>query len=216
MRLIQELNESVEVIHESRLGSEKQLHIQGIFLQSNIKNRNGRIYPEAMMDREVNRYIKESVEKNKAYGEGTHPDGPQINYDRISHRIISLKKEGTNWIGKAIILDTPMGNIAKGILNGGGALGTSSRALGSLKMNNEGVNVVQDDFLLMTAGDLVTDPSGPDCWVSGLMENVEWIYQNGRFEKIADESKSIILSAPSARLDEAQLIAFQHFLNNIK
>lgn len=216
MKLIQELNESVEVIIENKLSKDKQLHIQGIFLQSNIKNRNGRLYPEEIMDKEVNRYIKESIEKNKAYGEGTHPDKPQINYDRISHRIVSLKKEGTNWIGKAIILDTPMGNIAKGILNGGGALGTSSRALGSLKMNNEGVNIVQNDFLLMTAGDLVTDPSGPDCWVSGLMESADWIYQNGRFEQVADQSKRIIKNASFNNLEEQKILAFQYFLKNIK
>ena len=174
------------------------------------------MYPESIMDKEVNRYIKEKVDRKIAYGEGTHPDGPSLNYDRISHLITSLHKEGTNWIGKAKILDTPMGNIAKGILNGGGRLGTSSRALGSLKMNNEGVNVVQNDFMLMTAGDLVLDPSGPDCWVEGLMESAEWIYQNGKFEQVADQSKSIIKKASSMNLEEQKILAFQYFLKSIK
>jgi hypothetical protein len=174
------------------------------------------MYPEAIMDKEVNRYIKEKVEQRTAYGEGTHPDGPSINYDRISHLITSLKKEGTNWVGKAKILETPMGNIAKGILLGGGKLGTSSRALGSLKMNNEGVNVVQSDFFLTTAGDLVTDPSGPDCWVEGLMESAEWVYQNGRFEQLADDAKRTIIKATSLNLEEQKALAFQRFLRNIK
>lgn len=216
MKLIQELNEAVDVIIEEKLGKDKELYIKGIFLQSNIKNRNGRMYPEAVMDKEVQRYIKEKVEKQIAYGEGTHPDGPSLNYDRISHLITSLHKEGTNWIGKAKILDTPMGSIAKGILNGGGRLGTSSRALGSLKMNNEGVNVVQNDFMLMTAGDLVLDPSGPDCWVTGLMESAEWVYQDGRFEQVANQSKSIIAKATSINLEEQKILAFQHFLRSIK
>jgi len=216
MKLIREVNESMNVIVEETSGKGKQLYIEGIFLQSNIKNRNGRMYPESIMDKEVTRYIKEKVEKNTAYGEGTHPDGPTINYDRISHRITKLTKDGTNWVGKAIILNTPMGKIAEGILEGGGRLGTSSRALGSLKMNSEGINVVQDDFLLMTAGDIVTDPSGPDCWVNGLMESADWIYQNGRFEQIADKSKQIIKSASIGNLEEAKIIAFQNFLKSVK
>ena len=168
MKLIREVNDSLNMVVEEKLGKGKQLYVEGIFLQSNIKNRNGRMYPESIMDKEVQRYIKEKVEKNSAFGELGHPDSPSINLDRISHLITSLRKEGTNWIGKAKILDTPMGQIAKGIIEGGGRIGTSSRALGSLKMNNEGINVVQNDFMLSTAGDLVSDPSAPDAWLSGL------------------------------------------------
>lgn len=216
MKLIRELNESVELVVENKLGKEKQLYVKGIFLQSNIKNRNGRMYPEAIMDKEVNRYIKEKIEKNSAFGELSHPENPSINLDRISHLITSLKKDGPNWIGKAKILDTPMGKIAAGIINGGGRLGTSSRALGSLKMNNEGVNVVQDDLMIVTAGDLVGDPSAPDAWLTGLMESAEWIYQDGKFEMIADHSKKIIKSASMNNLDEAKVKAFQTFLKHIK
>ena len=216
MKLIREVNDSLNMVVEEKLGKGKQLYVEGIFLQSNIKNRNGRMYPESIMDKEVQRYIKEKVEKNSAFGELGHPDSPSINFDRISHLITSLRKEGTNWIGKAKILDTPMGQIAKGIIEGGGRIGTSSRALGSLKMNNEGINVVQNDFMLSTAGDLVSDPSAPDAWLSGLMESAEWIYQDGKFEQVADQSKSIIKKATSINLEEQQILAFQHFLRNIK
>ena len=216
MKLIREVNDSLNMVVEEKLGKGKQLYVEGIFLQSNIKNRNGRMYPESIMDKEVQRYIKEKVEKNSAFGELGHPDSPSINLDRISHLITSLRKEGTNWIGKAKILDTPMGQIAKGIIEGGGRIGTSSRALGSLKMNNEGINVVQNDFMLSTAGDLVSDPSAPDAWLSGLMESAEWIYQDGKFEQVADQSKSIIKKATSINLEEQQILAFQHFLRNIK
>ena len=216
MKLIREVNDSLNMVVEEKLGKGKQLYVEGIFLQSNIKNRNGRMYPESIMDKEVQRYIKEKVEKNSAFGELGHPDSPSINLDRISHLITSLRKEGTNWIGKAKILDTPMGQIAKGIIEGGGRIGTSSRALGSLKMNNEGINVVQNDFMLSTAGDLVSDPSAPDAWLSGLMESAEWIYQDGKFEQVADQSKSIIKKATSINLEEQKILAFQHFLRNIK
>lgn len=216
MKLIREVNESLNTIVEEKLGKGKQLYVEGIFLQSNIKNRNGRMYPESIMDKEVGRYIKEKIERNSAFGELGHPDSPSINLDRISHLITSLRKEGTNWIGKAKILDTPMGQIAKGIIEGGGRIGTSSRALGSLKLNSEGVNVVQHDFMLSTAGDLVSDPSAPDAWLNGLMESAEWVYQNGRFEQVADQSKKYIKSVSSANLEEAKIIAFQNFLKSIK
>jgi hypothetical protein len=216
MKLIREVNDSLNMVVEEKLGKGKQLYVEGIFLQSNIKNRNGRLYPEAVMDKEVNRYIKEKVEKNTAFGELSHPDGPTLNLDRVSHLITSLRKEGTNWIGKAKILDTPMGQIAKGIIDGGGKLGTSSRALGSLKMNNEGVNVVQNDFMIVTAGDLVSDPSAPDAWLTGLMENAEWIYQDGKFEMIADTAKKTITKATSLNLEEQKIRAFQNFLRSIK
>jgi Prohead core protein serine protease len=216
MKLIQELNESVELLTED-VGGKKTHHIHGIFLQSEIKNRNGRIYPEATMDKEVNRYIKEKVDKNQAFGELTHPNSPTLNLQNVSHLITSLVKEGTNWVGKAKILDTPMGNIAKGILDGGGRLGVSSRALGSLKMNNEGVNIVQPDFFLSTAADLVSDPSGPDCWVNGIMENKEWVYVDGVYiERYIEEAKKEIRMAKFGKIEEAKLHAFQNFLAKIK
>ena len=216
MKLIREVNESLKLIEENKLGKGKQLFVEGIFLQSNIKNRNGRMYPESVMDNEVNRYIKEKVNKNTAFGELGHPDSPSINLDRISHLITSLRKEGHNWIGKAKILDTPMGRIAEGIIKGGGQLGTSSRALGSLKMNNEGINVVQNDFMLSTAGDLVSDPSAPDAWVQGIMESADWVYVDGKFERRVDEAKRSIRAAKSNNLDEAKILAFQQFLKSIR
>lgn len=216
MKLIREVNETVSMIVEEKLGKGKQLYVEGVFLQSNIKNRNGRMYPESIMDNEVQRYIKEKVEKNSAFGELGHPESPSINLDRISHLITNLRKEGNNWIGKAKILDTPMGRIAEGILKGGGRIGTSSRALGSLKMNNEGVNVVQNDFMLSTAGDLVSDPSAPDAWVQGIMEGASWVYVDGKFEKHVDEARRTITKATSMNLEEQKILAFQHFLRSIK
>ena len=216
MKLIREVNESLNMIVEEKLGKGKQLYVEGVFLQSNIKNRNGRMYPESIMDNEVQRYIKEKVEKNSAFGELGHPESPSINLDRISHLITNLRKEGNNWIGKAKILDTPMGRIAEGILKGGGRIGTSSRALGSLKMNNEGVNVVQNDFMLSTAGDLVSDPSAPDAWVQGIMEGASWVYVDGKFEKHVDEARRTITKATSINLEEQKILAFQHFLRSIK
>ena len=216
MKLIREVNETLNMIVEEKLGKGKQLFVEGIFLQSNIKNRNGRMYPESVMDKEVTRYIKEKVDKHTAFGELGHPDSPSINLDRISHLIVNLRKEGNNWIGKAKILDTPMGRIAEGIIKGGGQLGTSSRALGSLKMNNEGINVVQNDFMLSTAGDLVSDPSAPDACVNGIMESESWVFVDGKFERQVDEARRLIRSAPSNRLEEVKALAFQQFLKSIK
>lgn len=216
MKLIREVSESLNMVVEEKLGKGKQLFVEGIFLQSNIKNRNGRMYPESVMDNEVNRYIKERVDKHTAFGELGHPDSPSINLDRISHLIVNLRKEENNWIGKAKILDTPMGRIAEGIIKGGGQLGISSRALGSLKMNNEGINVVQNDFMLSTAGDLVSDPSAPDAWVNGIMESESWVFVDGKFERQVDEARHSIKSAPSNRLEEVKALAFQQFLKSIK
>jgi len=216
MKLIRELNESVELLTEEKDGK-KTHHIHGVFLQSAIKNRNGRIYPEDVMDKEVGRYLKEKVLTNQAFGELQHPQNAHIDLRNVSHIVTSLVKEGTNWIGKAKILDTPMGQIAKGILEGGGRLGVSSRALGSLKMNNEGVHIVQPDFKLMAAADIVSDPSGPDCFVNGIMENKEWVFVNGIYtEEYVDEAKATIRSARSGKIQEVSLKAFQKFLLNIK
>ena len=217
MRLIREVFEQTNTIVESKLGKGKEYFIEGIFLQSELKNRNGRMYPESIMDNEVNRYIKESVEKNRAYGELGHPDTPSINLDRVSHMIVSLRKEGTNYIGKAKILETPMGQIARGLLDGGANLGVSSRALGSLQANNEGVQIVQDDFMLSTAADIVADPSAPDAFVRGIMESKEWVFVDGKFvEQHIEEAQRSIRKASSRNLQEAKIYAFQKFLSKIR
>jgi hypothetical protein len=216
MKLIREVTESVNLVTEAKNGK-KEHFIEGIFLQSELKNRNGRMYPESVMDKEVARYMKEQVEQNRAYGELGHPDTPSINLDRVSHLIVSLKKEGTNYVGKAKILETPMGNIARGLLDGGANLGVSSRALGSLKSNNEGVQIVQDDFMLSTAADIVADPSAPDAFVRGIMESKEWVFVDGKFvEKHIEEVKHTIRKTSSRHLEEAKIRAFQNFLMKIK
>ena len=217
MKLIREVYETTNVIVEEKLGKPKQYFIEGVFLQSEIKNRNGRMYRESTMDREVGRYLKEAVEMNRAYGELGHPEGPGINLDRVSHMITSLRKEGTNYIGRAKILDTPMGQIAKGLLEGGANLGVSSRAMGSLKTNHEGVQIVQDDFMLSTAADIVADPSAPDAYVRGIMEGKEWTFVDGKFvEQNIEEVKSFIKKTSSRNLEEAKIQAFQHFLSKIR
>ena len=217
MKLIKEVFESTNLIVEETKGGKKQYFIEGIFLQSDLKNRNGRMYPESVMDKEVNRYLKEAISNNRAYGELGHPDTPSINLDRVSHLITSLRKEGTNYVGRAKILETPMGNIARGLLDGGANLGVSSRALGSLKMNNEGVNVVQDDFMLSTAADIVADPSAPDAFVRGIMESKEWVFVDGKYvEKNIEETQKFIRRASSKQLQEAKILAFQNFLSKIK
>lgn len=217
MKLIREVYEQTSYIVEDKLGKGKEYFIEGIFLQSELKNRNGRVYPESVMDGEVKRYVENYVSKNRAYGELGHPDTPSINLDRVSHLITSLKKEGTNYIGRAKILDTPMGKIAKGLLDGGAQLGVSSRALGSLKLNKEGVQVVQDDFMLSTAADIVADPSAPDAFVRGIMESAEWVFVDGRYEqRQIEESQRLIRAASSKQLTETSLKAFQQFLNSIK
>jgi hypothetical protein len=217
MRLIREVLDTTNLIVESKLGKGKEYFIEGIFLQSELKNRNGRMYPESIMDNEVGRYIKESVDKNRAYGELGHPDTPSINLDRVSHMIVSLRKEGTNYIGKAKILETPMGQIARGLLDGGANLGVSSRALGSLQTNNEGVQIVQDDFMLSTAADIVADPSAPDAFVRGIMESKEWVFVDGKFvEQHIEEAQRSIRKASSRNLEEAKIHAFQKFLSKIR
>jgi hypothetical protein len=217
MRLIKEVFDTTNVIVEEKLGKKKEYFIEGVFLQSELKNRNGRMYPEQVMDAEVQRYNENYVMKNRAYGELGHPDTPSINLDRVSHLITSLRKEGTNYIGRAKILDTPMGQIAKGLLDGGANLGVSSRALGSLQMNKEGVQVVQDDFMLSTAADIVADPSAPDAFVRGIMEGKEWVFVNGHYvERDIDEAKAFVKRASSRNLQEAKVLAFQNFLSKIR
>jgi hypothetical protein len=217
MKLIREVYDTVNIVTEGSLGKGKDYFIEGIFLQAELVNRNGRMYTEKVMDKEVQRYCEQYIDKNRAYGELGHPDSPSINLDRVSHMIVSLRKEGTNYIGKAKILDTPMGKIAKGLLDGGANLGVSSRALGSLKTNSEGVQIVQDDFMLSTAADIVADPSAPDAFVRGIMEGHEWVFVDGKYvQKNIEEVRSMINRTSSAGLNETKLRAFQHFLGKIR
>ncbi len=215
MKLITEVNEQVRYITEEKEGK-KALYIEGVFLQSNIKNRNGRMYPGEIMEKEITRYMKEAVENNRAFGELGHPDGPSINLDRVSHIITELRRDGDNWVGKAKLTETPMGNIARGLIESGGQLGVSSRGLGTLKENRDGIQVVQDDFHLATAADIVADPSAPDAFVRGIMENKEWVVVNGVWtEQHCDMSKKYIKKASKKQLEEAKLHVFERFLRHL-
>ena len=215
MKLITELTEDVTVVTEAREDGKKNMYIEGIFLQGGIKNRNGRMYPVETLAKEVERYNENYVKSGRALGELGHPDGPQINLDRVSHVITSLRQEGLNWIGKAKLTDTPMGNTAKGLIESGVRLGVSSRGMGSLRLNKEGINEVQDDFHLATAADIVADPSAPDAFVNGIMEGVEWIWENSML--VAHKSKMQVESAVRSRElnDQRKLQIFENFLNQI-
>jgi hypothetical protein len=211
MKLIREEIESVEVLTEEKNGK-KHFYIQGPFLQGDVKNRNGRIYESHILAKEVGRYNEEYVSKNRAMGELGHPDGPTVNLDRVSHKITSLKQEGSNFIGRAKILETPMGRIAGALLNDGVTLGVSSRGMGSLTSRN-GVNYVGEDFMLATAADIVADPSAPDAFVQGIMEGREWVWDNGLLkERDVQRVKEVIDSAPASRLNEAILDGFHDLL----
>lgn len=215
MKLITETIEDIKVITEEK-GGRKNLYIEGVFLQADLKNRNGRMYPMETLSREVGAYNENYVAKGRALGELGHPDSPTINLDRVSHKIVSLKFEGTNCIGKAQILETPMGKIAKSLLESGVTLGVSSRGIGSIEERN-GVNVVKDDFMLSTAADIVADPSAPDAFVQGIMEGREWIWNNGMLEeKVINSYKQAIHRASSNQLTERKLQVFESFLRNIK
>ena len=211
MKLIREEVEAVEVLTESSNGK-KTFYIQGPFLQGDIKNRNGRIYESHILAKEVNRYNEAYVNKNRAMGELGHPDGPTVNLDRVSHKITSLRQEGSNFIGKAKILETPMGRIAGALLNDGVTLGVSSRGMGSLVSRN-GTNYVGEDFMLATAADIVADPSAPDAFVQGIMEGREWVWDNGLLkESEVQRVKETIDNAPAHRLQEAMLEGFRDLL----
>lgn len=216
MKLIKEVTEEIKYISELNEETGKKSHfIEGVFLQSNLKNRNGRLYPKEVMQKEVARYTKESIEKKRAYGELGHPDGPTVNLDRVSHMIVGLKEDGDNFIGRAKILDTPMGRIVKELIDEGASLGVSSRGLGSLKERN-GVNEVQEDFMLATAADIVADPSAPDAYVQGIMENKEWTFVNGIWqEKELEESKELIRAASTKELEAVKLQVFENFLTKL-
>ena len=214
MKLITEQIENVNVITEGK-GDSKKLYIEGVFLQSELKNRNGRMYPFSVLEKEVNRYNEEYVKTNRALGELGHPDGPTVNLDRVSHRITSLKSEGNNFIGRAQVLDTPMGKIAKSLLEEGVKLGVSSRGMGSID-KREDCNVVMDDFMLATAADIVADPSAPDAFVNGIMEGKEWAWDNGilRETEVA-KYKRYMDSATRRNLEERTLNVFNEFLTGL-
>jgi hypothetical protein len=204
---------TLQILTEEKDGK-KLLYIEGVFLQSELTNRNGRRYPFEVLNREVERYNEEYVKTKRALGELGHPDGPTINLDRVSHRITNLRAEGNNFMGKAQILDTPMGKIAKSLLGEGVQLGVSSRGMGSID-KQEGVSIVRDDFMLTTAADIVADPSAPDAFVNGIMEGKEWIWDNGilkereiaKYQRYVDESRR--------DLEERTLKVFEHFLSNL-
>ena len=214
MKLITETIENVEVITEGT-GADKKLYIEGVFLQSEIKNRNGRMYPFSVLEKEVNRYNEEYVKTSRALGELGHPDGPTVNLDRVSHRITELRAEGNNFIGKAQIMNTPMGNIAKSLLEDGVKLGVSSRGMGSID-KREDCNIVMDDFMLATAADIVADPSAPDAFVNGIMEGKEWAWDNGILKetKVA-KYQSYMNNATRKNLEERTLRVFEHFLSGL-
>lgn len=241
MKLITEEIETAKILIEEKDGK-KSMFIEGIFLQGNLKNRNNRMYPVDILEREVSRYTESFVSKGRALGELGHPDGPTVNLDRVSHKIVDLHKEGTNFVGKAKLLDTPMGIIAKSLLDEGVTLGVSSRGMGSLRETSEGYKVVGEDFMLATAADIVADPSAPDAFVNGIMEGVEWVWDAGilkatkgiinpvteeviavaepkseeRVEQVLEETKATINKFVDQKiLDEKKLEIFQNFLSNL-
>jgi len=216
MKLITEEIENVEVIVESKNGK-KNLYIEGIFLQAGMPNRNRRLYPVETLEREVSRYNENFVVKGRALGELGHPDGPTVNLDRVSHKIVSLQREGNNFIGKAKILSTPMGKIAESLLSEGVKLGVSSRGVGTLSPTREGYNMVNDDFCLATAADIVADPSAPDAFVNGIMEGKEWIWDGGILrERLAERTyKKINTLVDNRKLEEEKLNLFHDFLSNL-
>ena len=214
MKLITETIEEVKMITEEKNGV-KSLYISGPFLVAETKNRNGRMYRSATLKKEVDRYNEEYVQKNRAFGELGHPDSPSINLDRVSHLITNLKQEGNIWVGKAKILETPMGKIAKSLMEGGATLGVSSRGMGSLK-NEGGVNVVQDDYYLATAADIVADPSAPGAFVQGIMEGKEWVWDNGKVKEVdVNEYYTEIKTAKQKQIDEISLKIFENFLSKL-
>jgi len=216
MKLIREEIEQVEIVVEERNGK-KNLYIEGIFLQTEQPNRNRRVYSMELMEREVKRYNETFVDKGRALGELGHPDGPTVNLDRVSHKIISLQREGNNFIGKAKILSTPMGKIAESLLSEGVKLGVSSRGVGTLSQTREGYSMVNDDFMLATAADIVADPSAPDAFVNGIMEGKDWVWDGGILrEKYAEKTyKQINTLVDTKKLEENKLNLFQDFLANL-
>ena len=216
MKLICELTESVDYeLIEEGAGKAKQYFIEGIFMQSEQKNKNGRIYPKEVLQKEVKRYVKEYVEPKRAFGELGHPDGPTVNLDRVSHMITELNEDGKNFIGRAKILDTPNGQIVKSLIDEGARLGVSSRGMGTLKPDKK-AQVVQDDFYLATAADIVADPSAPNAFVEGIMEGKEWIWENGVLHvQELERARQNIQKASSKKLEEVKLNEFKNLLSKL-
>ena len=216
MKLIKELieEENLQFITEDKDG-EKRYYIEGVFMQADVKNKNGRVYGSNMLAEKVEEYSKNFIEKNRAYGELGHPSNPSINLERVSHRIISLRRDGSNFVGKAQVSSTPYGNIVKGLLEDGGKLGVSSRGLGSL-MKENGILKVQSDFLIVTPADIVADPSAPDAFVEGIMEGREWVWDNGIIrEKTVEDYKEIVEKTSSKELKMMKLKLFEDFLSKL-
>lgn len=224
MKLIKEINEEVQYIAEDILDEEgnktgKNYFIEGIIMQGDIKNRNGRVYPSEVLMKEMNRYNENYVSKKRAYGELGHPDGPTINLDRVSHMFTELRQDGANVVGKAKVMDTPMGKIVKNLIDEGANLGISSRGMGSLRKNKQGIMEVQGDFMLATAGDIVADPSAPDAFVKGIMEGVDWVYDvaaqtwvaQNTFDQIEEEVKSM----SKTELEEQAEMLFAKFIRSL-
>tara|TARA_R100000655_G_scaffold104217_1_gene151263 strand:- start:319 stop:969 length:651 start_codon:yes stop_codon:yes gene_type:complete len=216
MKLITEEISSVKFITEGK-GAKKKMYIEGVFLQGDLKNRNGRMYPVATLAKEVGRYSESFIKKGRALGELGHPDGPTVNLDRVSHKITELRQEGNNFIGKAQLLETPMGKIAKSLIAEGVTLGVSSRGIGTLKEDRDGLKVVGEDFQLATAADIVADPSAPDAFVNGIMEGKEWVWEGGILrEQFVDETKKRINTLVSQKaLEEHKINLFNDFLSNL-
>jgi hypothetical protein len=216
MKLIVEKVEQIQYLVEEAKDGKKNHFIQGVFMQAEKQNRNGRVYPMPVLSREVERYNKEYVTKNRAYGELGHPDNPSINLDRVSHMITKLHPDGNNFIGKARIVDTPMGNIVKGLLESGASLGVSTRGVGSLKPHN-GYQLVQDDFKLATAADIVADPSAPDAFVQGIMENVEWFYDEGhwRMAETSHQTKQVLKKLSQREIEDKALELFENYISKL-
>lgn len=216
MRLITEVIEDIKYITEASENGKKSLFIEGIYMQAERPNRNGRMYRMETLEREAKRYNEEYVMKGRAFGELGHPSGPTINLERASHLIKSLKAEGTDFYGKAKILDTPYGNIVKNLIDEGATLGVSTRGMGSLKEGKDGVKIVEDDFYLATAADIVADPSAPDAFVRGIMESKEWVFVNGIWmEQHIDFAKATIKKASSKELSEAKIKVFKAFIDSL-
>lgn len=215
MKLFTELNEQVSLITEMEESGKKAFYIEGVFLQGNIENRNRRIYPVPVLEKEVYRYMKENVESNRAYGELGHPEGPNINLERVSHMIKNLRKENNDFVGKAKILETPYGMIVRNLLAEGAGIGVSSRGMGTLKCNNEGIMEVQDDFRLATAADIVADPSAPNAYVRGIMEGAEWVFDSVSGSWRAQELVHETRKAGKILSEEQKLKLFNRVLSNL-
>lgn len=217
MRLLAEVNEDVHYITEAKEDGKKNYFIEGVFMQGNLKNRNGRVYPVEVLEKEVARYNKEYVDKNRAYGELGHPQGPTINLERVSHLVTELKRDGDNFVGKAkIMTETPYGAIVKSLIKEGAQLGVSSRGMGTLKAGKGGVQEVGNDFYLATAGDIVADPSAPNAFVEGIMEEREWVFENGIWSvQQAEIMKSSMVKMSAKEIEDKKFKIFETFLNSL-